>query len=167
MQAYDRLDQTGVKIYSVKPDCFTIPAESEAKAREVLSFDSGIGSWRVTKTEDIIFPFDNLNRDELEDIEFKHFETHQLAVNNEWDVNEMCDHFEKHRGVMVRAEFAGCGKTFACKAMEARGHKVLFVCPTNKLAQNNIENDNVIARIFKFSHSLGGAVGHTNREKRV
>ena len=75
-------------------------------------------------------------------------ETQQLAVNNEWDVNEMRDHFEKHRRVMVRAEFAGCGKTFACKAMEARGHKVLFVCPTNKLAQNNIENGVTLNSFF-------------------
>ncbi len=55
-------------------------------------------------------------------------------------MNEMCDHFEKYKRVMVRAEFAGCCKSYACKAMEARGHQVLFVCPTNKLARNNLEN---------------------------
>ena len=56
MKAHDILAEAGVKMYSVKTDCFTIPAESEAKAREVLSFDQGIGSWRVSKTSDIIFP---------------------------------------------------------------------------------------------------------------
>ena len=127
-------------MYSVKTDCFTIPAESEAKAREVLSFDQGIGSWRVSKTSDIIFPFENLTRNELEDIEFTHLVVNVPPVTNEWDVNEMCDHFETHKRVMVRAEFAGCGKSYACKAMEAKGHKVLFVCTTNKLAQNNLEN---------------------------
>ena len=70
MKAYNRLTEAGVKMYSVKTDCFTIPFDSEAKAREVLSFDQGIGSWRVSKTEDIIFPFENLRREELEDIEF-------------------------------------------------------------------------------------------------
>ena len=60
----------------------------------------------------------------------------------------MCDHFETHRRVMVRAEFAGCGKSYACKAMEARGHKVLFVCPTNKLAQNNLENGVTLNSFF-------------------
>ena len=55
MQAYDSLDQAGVEIYSVKTDCFTVPAESEATARDVLSFGQGIGSWRVSKTSDIIF----------------------------------------------------------------------------------------------------------------
>ncbi len=117
MQACDILDKAGVNMYSVKTDCSTIPAESEANAREVLSFDQGIGSWRVSKTSDIIFPFENLTRNELQYIEFTHLVTHELAVNDEWDVNEMCDHFETHRRVMVRAEFAGCGKSYACKAM--------------------------------------------------
>ena len=49
---------------------------------------------------------------------------------------------------MVRAEFAGCGKSFACKAMETRGHKVLFVCPTNKLAQNIIEDGVTLNTFF-------------------
>ena len=37
----------------------------------------------------------------------------------------MCDMFETKRRVMVMAEFAGRGKTYACKAMELRGHQVL------------------------------------------
>ncbi|MFM7985158.1 MAG: hypothetical protein ACKPKO_38150, partial [Candidatus Fonsibacter sp.] len=37
---------------------------------------------------------------------------------------------------MKRAEYGGCGKSFACKPMESKGHKVLFVCPTHKLASN-------------------------------
>ena len=48
MKAHDLLAEAGVKMYSVKTDCFTIPAESEAKARDVLSFDQGVGSWRVS-----------------------------------------------------------------------------------------------------------------------
>ena len=148
MKAHDLLAEAGVKMYSVKTDCFTIPAESEAKAREVLSFDQGIGSWRVSKTSDIIFPFDNLNRTELEDIDFQHLRTQELDITDEWNVNEMCDHFEKEKRVMVRAEFAGCGKSYACKAMEARGHNVLFVCPTNKLAQNNLDKGVTLNAFF-------------------
>jgi hypothetical protein len=49
---------------------------------------------------------------------------------------------------MVRAEYAGCGKSFACKAMEKRGHKDLFVCPTTKLAQNNSENGITLHNFF-------------------
>jgi hypothetical protein len=49
---------------------------------------------------------------------------------------------------MVRAEYAGCGKSYACKEMEKRGHKVLFVCPTNRLSQNNKENGVTLHRFF-------------------
>ena len=51
-------------------------------------------------------------------------------MKNEWDVNELCDLFEEKKRVMVRAVYIGSGTSFACKAMERRGHKVLFVCPT-------------------------------------
>ena len=60
MQAYDALTKASVKITSAKTDCFTIPAECEAKARELLTFDQGLGTWRVSKTSGIIFPFENL-----------------------------------------------------------------------------------------------------------
>ena len=166
MKAYDSLASAGVKMFSVKTDCFTIPAECETKARDVLAFDNGIGSWRVSKTDDIIFPFTMLQHEELTAIEFNHLITKELTIDDEWDVNELCDHFVENRRVMLRAEFAGSGKSFACKAMEERGYKVLFVCPTNKLALNNLENgctlnaffsvgmtDDATSRMSKFDDS--------------
>ncbi len=56
MQAYDLLAGAGVKVFSVKTDCFVIRVEDEAKARELLSFEQGIGTWRVSKTENLISP---------------------------------------------------------------------------------------------------------------
>ena len=61
MQAYDALAEANVKVTSVKTDCFTIPAKDEAKARELLTFDQGMGTWRVSKTQGIVFPFENLS----------------------------------------------------------------------------------------------------------
>ena len=46
MRAYEALTEANAKITSVKTDCFTIPAECEGKARELLNFDQGVGSWR-------------------------------------------------------------------------------------------------------------------------
>ena len=65
---------------------------------------------------------------------------------------------------MVRAEFAGCGKTFACKAMEARGHKVLVVCPTNKLAQN-IENGVTLNSFFAVGMTDDATQRTTRRDR--
>ena len=49
---------------------------------------------------------------------------------------------------MVKAEYAGCGKSYACKEMKKVGHKVLFVCPTNCLSQNNKENGVTLHKFF-------------------
>ena len=67
MQAYDLLTNPdhNVRVFSVKTDCFVIEAKDEAKARELLTFEQGIGTWRVSKTEDIIFPFNGLEVKEL------------------------------------------------------------------------------------------------------
>jgi hypothetical protein len=59
---------------------------------------------------------------------------------------------------MIRAVFAGSGKSFACKAMEQRGHKVLFVCPTNKLVQNNRESGVTLNQFFGVGFSEDGGV---------
>ena len=56
-----------------------------------------------------------------------------MQLTNEFDVDEICDIFEKHKRVMVRADLPGSGKSYACEHMSRRGHKVLFECPTNKL----------------------------------
>ena len=49
---------------------------------------------------------------------------------------------------MVRADLPGSGKSYACKSMERLGHKVLFVVPTNKLAQNNKDNGVTLNHFF-------------------
>jgi hypothetical protein len=161
-EAYDKLAGAGVTVHSVKTDCFTIKAEHADLAKQLLTFGKDFGSWRVSKTKDIIFPFETLKQTQLEDIAINPLNTQQLAVEDEWNTEEMCDHFEQQKRVMVRAEFAGCGKSYACKAMEKRGHKVLFVCPTNKLAQNNRENGVTLNTFF----SVGMTDDATQRMSR-
>ena len=36
---------------------------------------------------------------------------------------------------MIRAKYAGSGKSYICEKMARMGMNVLFVCPTNKLVQ--------------------------------
>ena len=63
---------------------------------------------------------------------------------------------------MVRAEYAGSGKTYACNFMEKLGHKVLFVCPTNKLVQNNEDSGCTLNQFF----SVGMTEDETKNMKR-
>ena len=52
---------------------------------------------------------------------------------------------------MVRVEYAGCGKSYAWKEMDKPGHNVLFVCPTNSVAQNNRENGVTLKQFFSVA----------------
>jgi hypothetical protein len=98
--------------------------------------------------EDINYPYEKLTVRQARGFSYSKPTTTEVKVKDEWNSDELCDIFEKHRRVMVKAEYAGCGKSFACKAMEKRGHKMLFVCPTNKLAQNNNEHGITLHNFF-------------------
>ena len=56
--------------------------------------------------------------------------------------------FEQHKRVMIRAELAGSGKSYACEKMRARGHNVIFVCPTNVLAEKYKEHGCTLNKFF-------------------
>ena len=99
-EAYDKLAGAGVTVHSVKTDCFTIKAEHADLAKQLLDFgqdsisknvtigdkkESRIGTWRVSKTKDIIFPFETLKQTQLEDIAINPLNTQQLAVEDEWN----------------------------------------------------------------------------------
>ena len=140
-EAYQRMTENNIKVFSVKTDAFTINASDLVSCQKLLNFEKNIGNWRVSKTEDIIFPYgkqattqDNLQIKIIDPVSV------ELEVIDEWDTKAICKLFENHKSVMVKAEYAGSGKTYACKYMEQLGHKVLFVCPTNVLVQNNRES---------------------------
>ena len=57
-----------------------------------------------------------------------------IYVINEYDEDELVELAEKYRCLMIKANFAGAGKSTICKNMERlKGYKVLFVVPTNNL----------------------------------
>ena len=59
----------------------------------------------------------------------------KISINNEWDVNELYDKIVEHKHVIIRAAMPGSGKSYACEYFKEKGHKILFVCPTNVLVQ--------------------------------
>ncbi len=121
--------------FSVKTDRLVVEAHDEAKARELLTFDKDIGTWRVSKNEDLIFFFDALTVKESPEILVKNLSVNHVSLKDDWDVNELCALFEEKKRVMVRAVYAGSGKSFACKAMEQRSKGGIrcpsFVQPTS------------------------------------
>ena len=75
----------------------------------------------------------------------------RININNEWNVDEICNNIIKYKHVMIRADLQGSGKTYAAQHMIKLGYRVLFVCPTNKLAQNNGVNG-VTINIFWYDN---------------
>ncbi|MFM7985482.1 MAG: hypothetical protein ACKPKO_39825, partial [Candidatus Fonsibacter sp.] len=110
------------------------------KARALIVFDNGFGTWRKSQDDNVMLPSKTLLQKENHDINIKPLIVNQLVVPYEYDTTYICKLFEQYKRVMVRVEYAGCGKTYACKEMERLWHKVLLDCRTKVLALNNIYN---------------------------
>ena len=73
-------------------------------------------------------------------IEIIEQKTTTIEWKDEWDVDEIADNLIKYKHVMIRADVPGAGKSYAAKRLRYRGYneeKIVVVCPTNALAQDN------------------------------
>ena len=66
--------------------------------------------------EKIIFPTDKLCLMKNQEIKIKPVETQRLNVD-EYDNEEICSLFEQYKHVIIRAEYGGSGKSYACAYM--------------------------------------------------
>ena len=57
----------------------------------------------------------------------------------------------RNKRVIVRAKYAGSGKSSACAHMQALGYKPIFICPTNRLVKEHKDNKITSATINMFS----------------
>ena len=74
----------------------------------------------------------------------------RLEVPDEYDTNAICNQLVEHRRVILKAELPGCGKSYACKRLEDLGYNVLFVCPTNELCKNNLDDGIMSVTVHTF-----------------
>ena len=121
---YNILINNGVDVFSVKTDAFTIRECDVDKTKTLIEFNNNIGGWRVSKTDDYKLPSDNFKMIMNNEIEITEPKAERVDIKNEWDTPEICKVFEDKKRVMVRAEYAGCGKSYAASYMEKLGHKV-------------------------------------------
>ncbi len=120
-----------------------------------MKFSRKFGGWRFSKYENIVFPKEQLQLVKNNEIKIQPVEVERLEVVNEYDCNEICKLFEKHKLVMLRAEYAGSGKSYACAYMKSLGYNVLFVSPTNKLSKELNKDHKIeavtINKLFGFN----------------
>ena len=55
-----------------------------------------------------------------QEIRIKPVETQRLNVVDEYDNDEICSLFEQYKHVIIRAEYGGSGKSYACAYMRKK-----------------------------------------------
>ena len=145
------LTDNNIKIYSVKTDAFTIDKSNIEIAKNLLKFSLNIGGWRISETKNIkvpLLPFKMNKNFEINIPENKII--NKIDVVDEYDKNELCEHFIENKRVIVRAKYAGSGKSSACAHMQALGYTPIFICPTNRLVKEHKDNKITSATINMF-----------------
>ena len=107
------LTNNGVGVYTVKTDAFTIRQAQLETAMELLHWE------RLNTTEDIQFPIEvslmDLKENRLIQIHEHNTQSTNLTIEDEYNTDKLCGYIEEHQIMMTKAEFGGCGKSFACK----------------------------------------------------
>jgi hypothetical protein len=138
------LTTNNINVYSVKTDAFTIDVNNIELAKSLLKFDNGMGSWRVSKTDDIAYQKVKFSKNMNLKIKIPNYEINRLDIKDEYDRPAICQILEEHTQVMIKADTPGCGKSYICEGMVELGHNVMFICPTNKLVQKSeMANDKI------------------------
>ena len=145
-EAYTKLEEKGVKVYSVKSDAFTIHQDDLSKVKPnpnhfiksyregILNFESAIGNWRVS-TSRINYPTEKYKFKYNKLIPIPLQENEALDVVDEWDTEAVCNQIIPNSPCMIRAKFAGSGKSYIGQYLNKMGYNVLFVVPHNRLSQ--------------------------------
>ena len=145
-EAYTKLEEKGVKVYGVKSDAFTIhqddlyrvvpkPNHFIKSYREgILNFEDAIGNWRVSTTR-FNYPTEKYKFKYNKLIQIPLQENEALDVIDEWDTEAVCKQIIPNSPCMIRAKFAGSGKSYIGQYLNKMGYNVLFVVPHNRLSQ--------------------------------
>ena len=120
----------------------------------ILNFEEGIGKWRLTNksikfpTNKYIFRYNDL-------IEVPKLENEPIEVVDEWDPPGICKQIEKQNPCMIRAKFAGSGKSYIGQYFKKVHKQILFVVPQNRLSQE-IEGDATTYNMFQEFQYIRG-----------
>ena len=133
-ESYEKLKANNINVYAVKRDDFHIAQKDVRKAKKVLDFGCEIGSWRVESNKvNYISQRYGWRHNEIPAIPV--YKSEREEVFDEWDVQDICEKIIRRKRMMLRAKYAGSGKSFMGKHLQKMGYKTLFVAPQNMLKQ--------------------------------
>ena len=144
-EAYKTLSDNNIKVYSGKTDCLTIHEDDVDKVygysfcrvwREgLLKCGTDIGTWRLEEKKTITLPTQLYTYKFNEVPEIPKISNIKVEVEDEWDTKAICEKIMLRNPVIIRARFAGSGKSYIGEYFQNMGKNVLFVVPTNRLLQ--------------------------------
>ena len=138
-EAYETLKENGIGVYSVKTDALTIKTDDVARAVKLLKVEEEkhkIGGWRVEKSKRVRLPTDDYKLKYNELVDVPQLRNEKLNIEDEWDTDTICKQIIDCGGkCLIRARFAGSGKSYIGEYFRKLGYNVLFVVPTNRLLQ--------------------------------
>ena len=133
-ESYEKLKANNINVYAVKSDAFHIAQKDVRKAKKVLNFGCEIGSWRVESNKvNHISQRYSWRHNEIPAIPV--YKSEREEVFDEWDVQAICEKIIRRKRMMLRAKYAGSGKSFIGKHLQKMGYETLFVVPQNMLKQ--------------------------------
>ena len=69
--------------------------------------------------------------------------SHPLSIQEEYNTEYICnDIIDIQNIILIRAKYAGSGKSYICEYMRELGHTLLFICPTNELTKKYGKDNN-------------------------
>ena len=135
---YNTLRENDIEVFSVKTDAFTILRKDLQKAMKLLKFGKDIGDWKGV-LNNFGFPHRQYEMQQNEPIEIPEVVNERIVLKDEWDSKEAVEKVLEHKHVLIKALFAGSGKSHIPKQIQDK--KILFVTPTNNLNQECCETD--------------------------
>ena len=133
-EAFEKLKESDVKVYAVKTDAFHSAKKDMKKARKLVEFGSEIGQSRVEKKR-VGYVQERYVWKHNENPRMPVYKNERLEVEDEWNVERICKDIVRKRNCMIRANYAGAGKSSIGKHLALMGHNVLLVVPQNMLKQ--------------------------------
>ena len=132
---YNTLTKNNIEIFSVKSDAFVINKNHLTKAKKLITFNNQVGGWRAETDKEINFPTEPYKYR----LNIKHdipiYTNNRLNIADEWNTEAICHQIIENNPCMVRAKYAGSGKSYICEHFQKLNYNVLFVVPNNRQIQ--------------------------------
>ena len=105
------------------------------KAQKALDFYEGIGGWRIESNKISPIPQRySWRHNEIPTVPV--YKSERKDVEDGWDFEAICQKNIRRKRMMLRAKYAGSGKSFIGKHLQKMGYNTLFVVPQDMLKQD-------------------------------